>query len=79
LHELGLPVEPPQTNIVYVDLPAEQVAPLGRHLESRGIRASVAPHMRLVTHLDVSRAAVETALGAFRDYPGWGRLHSLYT
>lgn len=79
LRELGLPVEPPQTNIVYVEIPAEQVAPLALHLESRGIRASVAPHMRLVTHLDVSRAAVETALGAFREYPGWVRLHRLYT
>jgi threonine aldolase len=79
LRELGLSLEPPQTNIVFVDIPAEQVAPLAAHLESHGIRASVAVHMRLVTHLDVSRADVETALGAFRDFPGWGRLHRLYT
>jgi threonine aldolase len=71
LQQLGLKVTLPQTNIVYVDVPAEQVAPLGQHLAARGIRASVAPHLRLVTHLDISRAAVEAALGAFRDYPGW--------
>jgi hypothetical protein len=33
----------------------------------------MAAHLRLVTHLNLSRAAVDTALEAFRCYPGWSR------
>jgi threonine aldolase len=73
LVDLGLHVQPPQTNIVYVDIPAEHVAPLAHHLQECGIRASVAAHMRLVTHLNLSRADIKTALEGFRAYPGWGR------
>jgi threonine aldolase len=71
LQELGLQVEQPQTNIVYVDIPAQHVPPLAEHLASRGIRALVGAHMRIVTHLNVSRADIETAIAAFRDYPDW--------
>jgi len=71
LRALGLPVVPPQTNILYVDIPARHVAPLSEHLLVRGIRASVAEHTRLVTHLDLSRAQIDAALRAFREYPGW--------
>ena len=41
LRALGLRVEPPQTNILYVDIPAAQTAGLSRHLEERGILATV--------------------------------------
>ncbi len=71
LRDLGLPVEPPQTNILYVDIPARHVAPLTEHLLQRGIRASVAAHTRLVTHLDVPRSKINAALQAFREYPDW--------
>jgi len=71
LLELGLTVELPQTNILYVDLPAAQVAPLAAHLERLGVRASLGTHTRLVTHLDVPRARIDAALAAFRSYPGW--------
>ncbi len=71
LRDLGLPVEPPQTNILYVDIPAPHVTPLTEHLVGRGIRASVAEHTRLVTHLDLPRAKIDAALRAFREYPGW--------
>lgn len=70
LRDLGLDVQLPQTNIFYVDLPPQQVAPLAEHLSAHGIRASVGPHMRLVTHLNISRDGVLSALDAFRDYPG---------
>src|ERR1700726_4393777 len=53
LRAMGLKVEPPQTNVVYVDIPAQQVAGLKIHLEQCGILATVAPRTRLVTHLDV--------------------------
>ncbi len=71
LRALGLRVEPPQTNILYVDIPASRIADLKIHLEQRGILASIAPRTRLVTHLDLPRDKAETALQAFRDYPHW--------
>jgi threonine aldolase len=71
LMALGLPVELPQTNILYVDIPGRQNDGLKAHLEERGILATIRPHTRLVTHLDVSRAQIDTALQAFRDYARW--------
>ena len=73
LHRLGLAVEAPQTNIVFVDIPDERVSALRAHLAERGILASIAPLTRLATHLDTPRAKIEAALQAFRDYPGWSR------
>ncbi len=71
LHQLGLAVVPPQTNIFYVDIPARHVEPLTRHLAQRGVLASIDRHTRLVTHLDVPRAKIDLALQAFREYPDW--------
>ncbi len=71
LRALGLAAPVPQTNIVYVDIPAPHVAPLAAHLRARGIVATVGMRTRLVTHLDVPREAVERTLAAFREYPGW--------
>jgi threonine aldolase len=73
LHRLGLAGEPPQTNIVFVDIPDEHLSTLRDHLAERGILASIAPLTRLVTHLDAPRAKIEAALKAFREYPGWSR------
>jgi threonine aldolase len=71
LRTLGLRVDPPQTNILYVDIPAHQVAALTAHLEQRGILATIAPHTRLVTHLDLPREKINTTLQAFREFPHW--------
>jgi len=71
LRELGLQVAAPQTNMVYVDLPARHVGPLAAHLMQRGIRASIGTHTRLVTHLDAPRVKLAAALQAFREYPDW--------
>jgi threonine aldolase len=71
LRAIGLNVVPPQTNILYVDIPARQTQGLKVHLEQRGIQVTVAPRTRLVTHLDLPRSKIETALQAFRDYPHW--------
>jgi threonine aldolase len=71
LRDLGLAVELPQTNIFYVDIPVRHVEPLAAHLSARGIRASLAEHTRLVTHLNISRAQIDSVLTAFREYPGW--------
>ena len=71
LRAIGLAAEPPQTNILFVDIPDDQVAALGAHLAQRGILASISPRTRLVTHLDVSREGIETTVRAFREFPGW--------
>ena len=64
----GLEVTPPQTNIVYVDIPADHCSGLADHLKASGILASVAPHMRMVTHLDISRQAIADAVAAFKQF-----------
>jgi len=63
-----LKVSMPDTNIVYVDMPAEVCAPLGDALKRKGILARIAPHTRIVLHLDVSRADVERTIAAFKEY-----------
>jgi threonine aldolase len=71
LRAMGLAVEPPQTNILYVAIPPGQLEGLKNHLEQFGILATVGARMRLVTHLDVPRAKIDAVLQAFRDYPHW--------
>ena len=71
LRAMGLNVVPPQTNILYVDVPAGQTLGLRAHLEQRGINVTVTPRTRLVTHLDLPRSKIDAALQAFRDYPHW--------
>jgi threonine aldolase len=73
LREIGLAVEPPQTNILYVHIPAQHIAKLKAHLAARAILASVQARTRMVTHLDLSRASIDEALQAFGDFPDWGR------
>jgi threonine aldolase len=68
LRALGLGVSTPQTNIVYIELPAERCAALAEHLAARRVRASVAPHMRVVTHLDVSAQDVAHVVDSFRAF-----------
>jgi threonine aldolase len=71
LRTLGLQVESPQTNILYVEIPAQHVPALSAHLRQRGILATISPHTRLVTHLDLSREKIDAALQAFREFPHW--------
>src|SRR6202789_2649315 len=59
LRAAGLQVEPPQTNIFYVGIPAEKGQGRKSHLEGRGILASVTERTRLVTHRDVPHAKIE--------------------
>jgi threonine aldolase len=65
LAAMGLGVELPQTNILYVSIPEHRLDAVRAHLAERGILASIAERTRLVTHLDVTRADIEAALGAF--------------
>lgn len=65
LADLGFAVESTPTNIVYVTVPAALIEALETHLSARGILVSVAERTRLVTHLDVDRAAIEMTLAVF--------------
>jgi threonine aldolase len=64
----GLTVTTPQTNIFYVDIPAEHCAPLAQALAEQGIRVSMGPKLRLVTHLDVNRAQLSKVADVFARY-----------
>ena len=67
----GLQVEPPQTNILFVDLvgPAkERSAALLEHLAREGVRATGLYRLRFVTHLDVDAAGVDRAIAAIRRF-----------
>ena len=71
LREGGLKVSAPQTNVVYVEVGAEQIKGLKAHLERRGIIAMLAPRTRLMTHMDLPRAKIDAVVRAFREYPHW--------
>ena len=63
-----MPVEQ-HTNMVFITPPADHVAALCEHLLSKGIiLASDSPSIRMVTHLDISRADIETTIEAFEVY-----------
>jgi threonine aldolase len=61
----GLQIATPQTNIFYVDVPPAACDALRATLARERIRATVGPHTRLVTHLDVSTADVERVIAVF--------------
>jgi len=60
-----LRVEPEQTNMVFVHVPADRVKPLGEHLAAAGVLALPSARTRLLTHLDVDAAGIERAIDAF--------------
>jgi threonine aldolase len=71
---LGMPgvlVEPPQTNILFVDLVGEarsRAAKLIPYLAARGVLASGLYRLRFVTHLDVDEAGIDHVLAVMRDF-----------
>jgi threonine aldolase len=73
LRDIGLSVTAPQTNVVYVEVPAAQIQALRAHLKQRGVIAAVVPRTRLMTHMDVTKDKIDAAVRAFRDYPHWFR------
>ena len=67
----GLVVEPPQTNIVFVDLVGaarEQSGALLAHLKAQGVLITGLYRLRFVTHLDVDAAGVDRAVQAVRQF-----------
>ena len=67
---VGLEVDPVQTNMVFVTVPDNKVAGLIAHLKTNGILCVgyAGEKMRLVTHLDVDREAIEIAVERFAEY-----------
>ncbi len=63
-----LKVDPAQTNMVFVEVPAAHVAALGAWLQEHDVLAVIRPRTRLVTHLDVNRDQVDAAADAFAAY-----------
>jgi threonine aldolase len=70
LAAFGLPVEPAevQTNMAFVRLPAGEAGHFGRFLKERQILVSGRDAIRLVTHRDISAAAIETVITACGEY-----------
>jgi threonine aldolase len=66
--ESGLEVEPVQTNMVFVKVAKERCAALQEHLAAAGVIATVSARTRLVTHLDVDAAGVDSAVNAFASF-----------
>ena len=66
----NLKVSAPQTNIFYVDIPSFLCKGLDDVLQLTRIRVSMAPRLRIVTHMDASRADIERAITVFGDFFG---------
>ncbi|MDP2370411.1 low-specificity L-threonine aldolase [Rhodoferax sp.] len=70
----GIPelrVEPPRTNILFVDLAQEAKArgdALIAYLKSQGVLATGLYRLRFVTHLDVDEAGIDRAAAAVRQF-----------
>jgi threonine aldolase len=67
----GVEVVDPDTNIVFVNVAAQYASALAEHLRQQGIGVTSAygsTRQRWVTHLDVDRNAVDTALAVAADF-----------
>jgi threonine aldolase len=62
----GVSVQPPQTNIVFVDLVPEKAAGAVERLRAAGLWCTGLYRLRLVTHLDVAAADIPRALAILR-------------
>jgi threonine aldolase len=63
-----LKVTLPQTNLVFVDVAADHAEKFAEHLASQNILVTGSTRQRWVTHLDVDRAQIETAVRVAHEY-----------
>ena len=58
------------TNMVFINVPAEQLRALDAYLRDAGIRISIGylPTLRLVTHLDIDDGSIERTVAAFAGF-----------
>ena len=66
----GVGVAMPQSNIVFVDLAPDKPADAVARLRERGVLVTGIYKVRLVTHLDVSPAQIDSAIAVLRDVLG---------
>ena len=62
----GVTVQPPETNMVFVDLPRERAAGVVERLRGQGVLCTGLYQLRLVTHLDLNADDVDRALQVLR-------------
>ncbi|EJN23102.1 threonine aldolase [Pseudomonas sp. GM79] len=67
LRAVGYEVEPVQTNMVYVQM-GDKAEAIKAFAATRGIKLSAAGRLRMVTHMDVSRAQIEQVVATFTDF-----------
>ncbi len=64
----GVSVEPVQTNMVFLNIAEDRAAAFAEHLKQQHIAVTGLYRLRLVTHLDVSRADIDRAVQAMRAF-----------
>lgn len=64
----GVRVQPPQTNIVFVDLAPEKAAGVVERLAAAGVLCTGLYRLRFVTHLDISAADITRAVAVLRQH-----------
>ena len=67
LRKAGYEVEPVQTNMVYVQM-GDKAEAIKAFAAERGIKLSAAGRLRMVTHMDVSRAQIEQVIATFVEF-----------
>jgi threonine aldolase len=60
----GLVVEPPESNMVFVDVDRGRAAELLEHLKAQGVLATGLYRLRFVTHLDLDAGGIDHAIAA---------------
>lgn len=65
---IGVEVSRQDTNMVFVRLPEAQITPLREWMKQHEILISTGAVTRLVTHLDIDRAALETLVGQWKAF-----------
>ena len=68
LSAIGVEVVSQHTNMLFVKVPAEQVAPLQRWMQAGDVLLSVGPQTRIVTHLDVSRQQLQQLVARWQAF-----------
>jgi threonine aldolase len=63
----GVTAQPPQTNILFVDLAPEKSTGVVERLAAAGVLCTGLYRLRFVTHLDVSAQDIERAVAVLRD------------
>ncbi|CQJ44777.1 low-specificity L-threonine aldolase [Yersinia rohdei] len=57
-----------QTNVLYIKQSAESAAKLGPWMRERGVLISAGPITRMITHINISRADLETVVNLWREF-----------